>query len=211
MDFTSLNEVVGDIYGKEGFIDGEEFHTSAIQIERQFATHVIGGSGTVYWLGAEATRRRRQPKSRIHMLRVWGRLSVPAEVHVSARPNGARLIERVVLDASRSKVACRLYDHGAEKGKRAGGLGREICQASRSPAGEGAVCVSVSGRDRARFIHLEEDKGRSARCDPICGPRGSRACLEDRSAACWQHGQPHVALIRGTRTVLRAFNHGLCA
>lgn len=62
--FTSLNEVVGHIYGKEGFIDGEDFHTSAIPIERQFATHVIGGSGTVYWLGAEATRRRRQPKTR---------------------------------------------------------------------------------------------------------------------------------------------------
>ena len=51
--------IEGQVYGKKGYCDGEDFHTGQI-IERH-TDHVVNVSGSIYYLGVAAPAREHEP------------------------------------------------------------------------------------------------------------------------------------------------------
>lgn len=53
-DFNSNGQIVCNIYNKDGYEDGDDFHTNVVPPHQRFATHVVTATGSIYMLGTRA-------------------------------------------------------------------------------------------------------------------------------------------------------------
>ena len=154
--------IEGQVYGKKGYCDGEDFHTGQI-IERH-TDHVVNVSGSIYYLGVAAPAREHEP----------GDVATPG---AALRQAGMHECHRV------ADVECRPAD-GSEQQK-------ITCLApfftASWPAKIAAKTSLRGGRNRPTESRLEGRRARLASCSfavPLCVGERHAGCV----ARGWRRG-----------------------